>query len=604
VAALMRYLKHPDSSGIVDIILQHKEYRKEKYDLKHNHILDVMNLRLHDKTQIIYCNNVYSADFLKNRINLILSAISKHNLNINDRLIIFMDRSPDLVCAMLAAITLGVTYVPVSINTPKDRLDYIIQDSKVSLVITNEKYRQNFDHIDCILVEKISKEEGKSVVSRIDDNNVAYIIYTSGTTGKPKGVMIEVRSLANLIEGIVEKINFQANEIIGFFTDIAFDISFIESVLASCIGMTIILANDEEQSNPRKLAELIKNNQISILQLTPSRLRQLYEVDNSLSCMFSVKKFLVGGEVFTPFLFTILRNNSTAKIYNLYGPTETTVWSTIAELNDNRNINIGKAIANTEIYIIDSDNNVVQDGERGEIAISGMGVGVGYVNDLELTNRKFVYPNFLNGKRLYKTGDLGRINCNGDLEYIGRIDNQVKVNGYRIELEEIESIINEYYKFNQSFVIYDEGIRVVIMDALLVNINELRSYLMSKLPKYMMPVSYHVVKDFVYTLSGKINKKGTYEEYVCVYDKPTVIKTEFENESKIIEIIGSVIPNKKLNRECAIFELDIDSISWIRILVEIEKAFSIRFEDEMLSQRKFQNIDDLILYVERRSSIV
>ena len=560
-----------------------------------------MKFILNRNTKVIYHSRIYTAEDLSVKINALMRKIRTYKVQ-NKRIMLFMDRTPDLVCAMLAVIGLRMTYVPVSVHTPQNRLDYIISDSQITLVVTNVKYKNLFIGIPCIFVENISMNVCSKLSVKTPHASAAYIIYTSGTTGKPKGVEVGYDAIGNFVEGLKERIQFQEYDVMAFFTDISFDISFVESVFAAIMGMTIVLADEEEQNNPQKIIKLICENNVTILQMTPSRMQLVRELDNEFKCLSQVRTIMVGGEVFTVDLLRILKKNTAARIYNLYGPTEATIWTSIADLTDFSVVKIGKPMLNTEIFIIDARNRLVKHGDEGEIAIAGKGLAKGYINDSVLTKQKFIYPSFLRGKRLYKTGDIGKYDENGYLEYIGRYDNQIKLNGHRIELEEIESVINEFHLIEEAIVICEMDILIVIYkEKGEVNIDDLRKYLKNILPHYMIPSIYYKIGTFAYTLNGKIDRRETYKN---IKNSIKVQKEDFEEneiEKKIIDIIKLVIlvPGE-ISISDGFEELGVDSLKWIRLIVAIEKTFNFEFDDNMLSNSIFPNVESLINYVEEK----
>ena len=207
-------------------------------------------------------------------------------------------------------------------------------------------------------------------------------------------------------------------------------------------GLTVVLADEEEQRNPKLMAKFIQDNAVDIIQMTPSRMQLLLNYDKELICLKSVKEIMIGGEAFPFGLLQTLQEKTTARIYNMYGPTETTIWSTISNLTYKDHIDIGRPIKNTEIYIMDDSLTLLPSGQIGEICIGGKGLAKGYVGRDDLTAEKFIYLPQKPNVRVYRTGDMGRHLPDGDLEYLGRTDNQVKIRGHRVELEEIESHLN------------------------------------------------------------------------------------------------------------------------------------------------------------------
>ncbi|MCP5052601.1 MAG: amino acid adenylation domain-containing protein, partial [bacterium] len=271
-------------------------------------------------------------------------------------------------------------------------------------------------------------------------DDLAYVIFTSGSTGKPKGVMIRHRNAVNFFKGMTDKIDFSPGKTILALTTVSFDIFLLETLLPVTRGLKVVIADENEQKDPRLLANAIISHRVEMLQMTPSRLQLLLSLQENLHCLAGVTQLMVGGEVFPVRLFQQVKDNFSGKIYNLYGPTETTVWSTVKDLSNGQpgEITIGKPIANTRIYIVNGDMRLQPVGVPGELLIGGDGVAEGYLYNPSLTDEKFIASPFNNGERLYRTGDLARRLPGGELEFLGRTDQQVKIRGFRIQLEEIE----------------------------------------------------------------------------------------------------------------------------------------------------------------------
>lgn len=535
-----------------------------------------------------------------------------HKLN---RIGVLLDRTNSLILWIKALFDLNITIVPIDSSLPKERVCHIIEDANIDLLITQKKYQgyyQNYKNyfIDC---ENNSKSDfvGNNPISK--DNSIAYILYTSGSTGQPKGVEVTREALMNFIDSASEIIDFSPEKRIACLASVSFDIFFVESVMAMYKGLTIILANEEEQRNPKLMAKLIQDNNVDMIITTPSRVQLLLNHDKEISCLKNVKEFMIGGEPFPLNLLRILQEKTQAKIYNMYGPTETTICSTISDLTHKDNINIGRPIKNTEIYIVDENLSVLSDGQVGEICIAGKGLAKGYAGRKDLTAEKFIFPPQKPDIRVYRTGDLGRYLSNGDLEFIGRTDNQVKIRGHRIELEEIESQLNRFENIEQSIVIATKISDVeIILEAYYtsktnINYYNIIEYLSSRLPSYMVPAVLKHVNSFIYTTSGKIDRNRITE---CIevlveskeYESFT-LKEMSDIQKKSLEAIISNIDAKFLNNislETEFSSIGLDSITFIKIVVALEGEFSFEFDDEMLLITAFSTIKSMVEYVESK----
>ena len=542
---------------------------------------------------IIYKDNHYDKtdynEFVKRHID--------NPCNIKTMLI--MRRTPELIFAMYMCLERNNTVIPIDPAYPKKHIDYIIKDSAPDKIISD------IDSYNDLFQEKRSN---------ITQNDVAYILYTSGSTGHPKGVEVTYEALSNFIEGISETIDFSPGKRIACLTTISFDIFFLESIVALNKGLTVVLADEEEQRNPKLMAKFIKDNAVDIIQMTPSRMQLLLNYDKELICLKSVKEIMIGGEAFPFGLLQTLQEKTTARIYNMYGPTETTIWSTISNLTYKDHIDIGRPIKNTEIYIMDDSLTLLPSGQIGEICIGGKGLAKGYVGRDDLTAEKFIYLPQKPNVRVYRTGDMGRHLPDGDLEYLGRTDNQVKIRGHRVELEEIESHLNQIKGIHQAVVIAletnetDKILQAFYTSDATLNQKEITDYLSSKLPEYMIPVRFKRVESFLQTENGKIDRKRVLQ---CVE-----IKTgdDLPEESKLSElnavpqkafgVIKSTLApkNEDVTLETSFVEAGVDSITFVNLVVALESEFNFEWDDEMLLITAFSTIRSMVEYVDSKIS--
>ena len=523
---------------------------------------------------------------------------------------IILDRTDNLLIALLACLVGGYTYIPIDPLLPRNRIAQMLDCSDVDLIVTSAKFYNDYKSsnsalcIDEVFFNTHSFTNKVGTISKV--NELAYIIYTSGTTGKPKGVEITRESLWNFLNGVSERIDFTKGKRILCSSPVSFDIFFLETVVALYNGVTIVLANDEEYQNPKAIAKLIEDNSINMIQMTPSKLQLMLNYDENLNCLKNVSEIMLGGEILSVKLLKALKQKTNARIYNMYGPTEATLWPTISELTYKEDVDIGTPISNVEIYIIDENNSIISGNEVGEIAIAGACLAKGYHNDESLTNKKFVFLDELN-KRIYKTGDLGRIIGNR-LFYVGRIDNQVKIRGNRIELEEIESVINNNSKIKCAVVTDiiiksdEKALIAFIIEKSSISDKEIQSYIKEYLPSYMIPAKFVKVKDFEYTFNGKVDRKRLKEIHLGIEihtDQYEILS--FQDE--ILSVIKSNIDQDifgDITMDLDILNSGIDSITFVTITVALETAFDIEFDDEMLLLTAFPTVKSIVEYVESK----
>lgn len=567
-------------------------------------------MRQHKNSKIIFNKKEFSS----NEIAMYVSAIESNLRSIFGRetfkVGILLNRSIDLFATILAVLRTNGTYILVEPTLPPSLIQYMLDDAKVDVLVLQSSTQINFPftgsviHIDNVKLEYTDFHRSLSTI-----NHCAYIVYTSGSTGKPKGVEITRKALLNFIEGISEIIDFSPGKRIASFTAVSFDIFFLESVMALYKGLTVVLATEEEQHNPRFMAKLIMDNNVDMIQMTPSRIQLLLNYDKELLCLKKVKEIMIGGEPFPPNLLRTLQEKTTAKIYNMYGPTETTIWSTVSDVTNKDRIDIGHPIKNTEIYIVDESLSILSDGEMGEICIAGKGLAKGYVGLDDLTTEKFIHLPQKPNIRVYRTGDMGRYLPDGNIEYLGRIDNQVKIRGHRIELEEIETHINQFDGINQSIVTVvemsetDKVLEAFYTSDSTIEQSTIAEYLLTKLPRYMVPVVFRRVENFIQTANGKIDRRRVLEcVEINVQDSvPNIFATSELNETQkkalkvIISELDSTIGDVTL--ETSFINAGIDSITFIRIVVALESEFGFEFDDEMLLITQFPTIKSMIEYV-------
>lgn len=511
------------------------------------------------------------------------------------RVAVIMNREPSLLFLLYYMFKNNITYIPIDPSYPEKRIQYILENASPDAIInTSKEYSEHtFDQF-------ISKNPTY-------DKEISYILYTSGSTGNPKGVEVRQDALYNFIDWMDEVVDLKQDKRIGCFTTVSFDIFFIESLMALEKDITVVLANDNEQRNPKLMAELIEKSKIDIIQMTPSRMQFLLNYDKNLECLKNMKEILLGGEPLPLNLLKSLQEKTNAKIYNFYGPTEATVYCSASDMTTKNQIDIGKPMINSQIYIVDENLNIVKDGEIGEMCIAGKCLAKGYCANDTLTSEVFVTLPQFPEIRVYRSGDLGRYLPDGRLECLGRIDNQIKLRGHRIELQEIESAMSEFPGISQSLVrvinINDEN---KILEALFegtqdIDKDKLRDHLKEKLPEYMIPMKYTQIQGFLYTQNGKIDRKSmSHMEFKPINEMKSDSKLS-EIEEKVLNVIKAMT-NEEVNNnifmDTEFAEVGIDSILFIKIIVALEGEFGTEFDDDILLMIRFSNIGEFVSYLE------
>jgi amino acid adenylation domain-containing protein len=458
---------------------------------------------------------------LDQRANQLAHHLRAHGVEPDTFVGVCVERSLEMLVAVLAVMKAGGAYLPLDPAYPRDRLAFMLDDAQVRVLLTQQRLAPELPAGDAAVIcldrdwDAIAQQPTESPQSAATPENLAYIIYTSGSTGKPKGVMIPHRALMNLLCSMRDQLGATSGDIILAATSLSFDIAGLELYLPLLVGARIVIVAREVAKHGRLLAALIETSGATMMQATPTTWRILLESgwqgDPHLH-------MLCGGEALPQNLARQLLGAG-RRLTNLYGPTETTIWSTLHEVQDaERPIPLGRPIANTQVYILDRYRQPTPVGVPGELHIGGDGVTRGYLNRPELTAERFI-PDPFSARpcaRLYATGDLARYLPDGTIEFLGRIDNQVKVRGFRIELGEIETLLERHDGVRQAVVIPREDVPgseslaayIVLSGEPATTVSALREALAAQLPDYMVPSAFVVLDAMPMTPNGKVDRKA------------------------------------------------------------------------------------------------
>lgn len=534
---------------------------------------------------LIFGNEKLTYEELNNRANTVANFLMENGVKPNDKIAICMKRNIKLIVTLIATLKCRATYIPIDITYPNERINYILNNSRPKIIISEKEI--NNENVVINATDQKFEEIYKKFPKNLDniyvscENINSYIIYTSGSTGKPKGVVISNSNLLNFIIGINKKINIKKGESVVSITTVCFDIFGLEIWVTLSYGATMVLANEVECVNGNELSRLCVKNNVSIIQTTPTKLKLLLSDNNSIF-MKKMKKVLLGGEMVGEEILDDLSSLTNADIYDVYGPSETTIWSTLKKF-DGKKINAGKPIDNTYIYILDSKNRLLPINISGQLAIAGESVSIGYYKNDEITRKSFVYDKKL-GKRIYLTGDLCKLNFDGELSILERIDLQVKINGQRIELQEIEKHINKFDNIDNNIVSLKDN-KLVCFYTLKqkengFDKNSMIKFLYKKLPLYMVPGIFVLQETFPMTLNGKIDRKKLCSTYVGVEENRKNIMPSTKIQDSIYKIWKKVIKNKNFGVNDNFFELGTDSLDAIKIQIELLNiGIHIEYED-------------------------
>lgn len=462
---------------------------------------------------IYFRDQVFSNTELNARSHIIARELQKMGVGRCKIVAILIERSTDLLTAMLGITYSGAAFLPIDTELPEDRVKYMLQDSNAAAVVTAREMKAKFDLSNYNVLDISGIENScdyENIINVNDGSDPIYVYYTSGSTGKPKGVVVSHQAVNNFIHGFKKAVGINQRDLILSITTISFDPVIVETFLSLVFGIPIVLTTSMEQRDVNEIAYLINSKKISVLQITPSRLELLLKNKENKKSLKNLRKLIIGGEKLTTSLYNCLTYLTDTDIYNVYGPTETTVWTTVKLLTpDSRNsISIGTPIQNMEIYILDEQLRRQPIGIPGEIYISGDGVALGYLNQPQLTDAKFVDNPYRKGNKMYASGDRGIFLENGEIVCLGRLDNQIKINGYRIELDEIKKELLQSELVDDAVpLILDQSICVYYVSRKNTYISELKQHLSSKLPAYMVPNYFVQVNSIPLTISGKTDTK-------------------------------------------------------------------------------------------------
>ena len=486
------------------------------------HVFEAQVEQTPNAIALVFENERLTYGELNQRANQLAHYLKKLDVGRGTLVGICMERSLEMVVGLLGILKSGGAYTPLDPSYPKERLAFMLQDSQMSLMLTRQSLLESVpghaSRTICLDTqwEEISRESGQNPANCIDPEDLAYVIYTSGSTGRPKGVQIPHRALANCLTSMQREPGLTAEDRLLAVTTLSFDIAALELFLPLCVGARLILVSREIAADGVQLLAALEEFRVTVMQATPVTWQLLIEAGWQGK---KDLKILCGGEALSRVLAGKLLEMGTS-VWNLYGPTETTIWSLVQRVDaiDDRVVPIGRPIANTQVYVLDQHQQLVPVGVPGELYIGGSGVALGYLNRPELTDQKFVNLPFNPeaSSRFYRTGDLGRYRTDGTIEFLGRIDHQVKLRGFRIELGEIESALARHPEVGQAVVVAREDLPgdqrlvayVVGHAGHSCGIGDLRNFLSTNLPDYMLPSAYVFLDALPLTPSGKVDRRA------------------------------------------------------------------------------------------------
>jgi amino acid adenylation domain-containing protein/thioester reductase-like protein len=508
---------------------------------------------------------------------------------------IYMHRSLEMMIALLAILKAGGAYLPLDPDLPVANLCLRLQDAKTEILLTQQDLAAELEtetvKVICIdeLANTLATESSENPHTDTSIANLAYVIYTSGSTGKPKGVAIEHQQLFNYVSGIIQRLNIAPQLSFATVSTLAADLGNTAIFPALSTGGCLHIIAKERATDPQALADYFSRHAIDFLKIVPSHLEAILTSVNSKSVL-PRQRLILGGEVTTWNLIEKIQKLAPeCQIINHYGPTETTVGVLTYQLDsdnckyNSQTVPLGRPIANTQIYILDQYLQPVPIGVQGEIYIGGAAVARGYLHHPELTQTRFITNPFTGDGEalLYKTGDLARYLPDGNIEFLGRVDNQVKIRGYRIELAEIETVLSQNPDVAQAVVIPREDTPgdkrlvayVVAENKRSLNTHELRSFLQAKLPDYMIPAAFMLLKSLPLTANGKVDRQAL--PIPVIGEIESFIPPRTPVEQVLAKIWAELLGLEKVSVAGNFFELGGHSLLLTQLVVRVREAFQI-----------------------------
>ncbi|MGZ4134932.1 MAG: non-ribosomal peptide synthetase, partial [Tumebacillaceae bacterium] len=552
-------------------------------------------VRTPDAIAVVFEDRKLTYRELNEQANKLAHGLQKRGIQPDSLVAIYLEHSPELIVGLLAILKAGGAYLPLDPVYPLDRIVYALEDAKVPVLLTVERLAAKLPELQtqviCLDADAavIAQESEQNPVTNVTFDNFAYVIYTSGSTGRPKGTLIEHRGMMNYIQWAAQAYEVAAGDGVPVHSSIAFDLTVTAIIPPLMTGKQIVLV--PQSVGVDSLLQVLEQYQnFSYIKLTPAHLKLLNQQVPPTHAKNLFRKIIIGGEALhADDVAFWLDNAPDTELINEYGPTETVVGSIVhtvsRDLEVSGSIRIGRPIANTQIYLLDNHQQLVPVGVPGEIYIGGAGVARGYLNLPELTAERFV-PNPFDRNRsakLYKTGDLARYLQNGELEYIGRIDDQVKVRGYRIELGEIESVLAHHSDVKDVVVtvvsVREEQADDKRLVAYLIpneqdvlDQQELRRFAKQTLPDYMVPSHFMILDELPLTTNGKVDRRAL--------PKPTDLSVARESayvaprdtlELQLVRIWEEILGVSDIGIQDDFFQLGGTSLLAVQVVMKIRK---------------------------------
>ncbi|HEO6694112.1 TPA: amino acid adenylation domain-containing protein [Streptococcus agalactiae] len=549
--------------------------------IKYHQYLEYFAEKLPEKLAVSYDGENISYAELNCRSNVLAKKIIQYTQGKNIAVGVAVEKSQVFLTSIFAIMKAGAYYVPLDKNYPRERLQYIMDNSSMKFLVSDGTFDDmGLDYSKVIVVSPVITDE---VSSNLTVNNglasTAYMIYTSGTTGKPKGVKVTHAGIENVVKEQERLFNINSKDRVTFFASVCFDASVFDILMAIGHGATLVFSSREKMGTGVRLHDFLKDEQITVTTL-PSSVLASMENEN----LPDLRVIVTAGEPCTD----DIKNNWCIghKFYNAYGVTEATIWNTTSKCDVNKKVMIGKPVANTDLRIVNQDGNLCPEGVTGELLIGGISLAEGYAGLKELNEERFIH---IKGNRFYRTGDLVRLDYSGEIDYVARADNQVKIHGYRVELEEIEKVIQNLSKVKNAVVLLiqkgnDKQLVSYVEPKPQENLSgqNLRNDLETILPHYMIPDRVFLTEYMPVTQNGKIDREHLKQQALEESQNRNIILPATQEEVAVVTVLQKYVENDEISMTDTLLELGIDSINIYNLVVDIEKEFGVTLKIEDL----------------------
>ncbi len=564
-------------------------------DVSFNQLVEKQARLNPDHLAVVGRGGRYTYKDLNERANKVAHALIDAGVKIGDKVMMMMPRVADAYVVRQGIVKSGGAFVPVDPKYPDERIEYIAEDSAAKYLVTIGEIAEQKQELiaksglEVVLLEEAQKSDKVANPDlAIPQDSLCYIIYTSGSTGKPKGVMISHRNLVNYVldgtnRGTALYRGIKGGAVSCSFASFAFDASLQEECVPLSHGYTAVIATEEEIENPLLLAKTLKAEGVNLMFMTPSFVSNVIDSKEFVDALKQFEALDMGAEAVPQELCAKLRSLGVhAAIYNGYGPTETTITCTYHKVED-KYVTIGKPLANTALYILDQAGHILPIGAIGDLTIAGECVGIGYLGMEDKTREKFIT---VDGKRAYRSGDLARYNAEGNVEFFGRLDNQVKLRGLRVELDEIEKVLNSYPSVSRSIIVVKTNatdgdyLAAYYTATSTVDKNDLIAHMSKSLTPYMIPKVLMQLDKMPLTASGKIDKKALPEGEFTQQNKGPVKGATTRLQEQLVGIFAKALGVKQVGVDEDFFDLGGTSLSASKIaMLALQQNLPIAYQD-------------------------